>query len=225
MTVKMKTGTNPRLVIWGSGGISKEVAWIIEDINRITVSQKYIILGFIEKDNKRKGQLLSGYQILGDYRVLNDLECDSYIVPIGNPSIKRRIIEEEIAKINKTINAVNIIHPSVMMRDVSVCLGKGNIICAGSILTTDIIIGNHNLINLNCTIGHDVTLGDYNVINPISAISGGVKIGDSNLIGTGTKILQNINIKNDITIGAGAIVTKDLDEPGIYIGMPAKRIR
>jgi len=220
----MKKEKIHKIVIWGSGGISRETAFLIEEINRFSGETRYEILGFIEKDDRNKGRMVSGYPILGTYEILNDMDCDGYIVPAGNPELKRKLVEEEVQKVNRELEAFNLIHPSVVMREDYITLGIGNIIGAGTVLTTDIVIGNYNLINLNCTIGHDVQIGDFNVINPLSAVSGGVRIGNSNLIGTGVSIIQNITIRDHITVGAGAVVVRHIDEAGIYAGIPAKRI-
>ena len=44
------------------------------------------------------------------------------------------------------------------------------------------------------------------------------------LFGTSSSIKQGIPITNNVTIGMGAIVTKEIKEPGVYIGIPAKRL-
>lgn len=217
------SGKESKIAIWGSGGTSKEIAFLIEDINKHNNSKQFKILGFIEKDDRKKNIEISGYRILGTYDVLNEVDCDGFVIPIGSPWIKMKILNEEISRIKKNLVAYNLIHPSVILRNEYIDFGIGNIICAGTVLTTDIKFGNFNLINRNCTIGHDVIIGDFNVINPITSISGGVKMGNNNLIGTGVKILQNLEIGNDITIGAGAVVTKNILDSGTYIGMPAKK--
>lgn len=219
----MKNEKPYKIVIWGSGGISRETAFLIEEINQFHGNQ-FEILGYIEKDDFQKGRSVSGYPILGTYEALNDMDCDGYVVPTGNPDLKRRLVEEEVQTIQKELKAFNLIHPSVVMRKNHVILGVGNIIGAGAVLTTDIIIGDYNLINLNCTLGHNVQVGDFNVINPLVAISGGVQIGNGNLIGTGASIIQNIVIQNQITIGAGAVVTRDIHGPGTYVGVPARAL-
>ena len=45
------------------------------------------------------------------------------------------------------------------------------------------------------------------------------------LVGTGAQILQGLTICDDTIIGAGAVVTKDILEPGTYVGIPAKKIK
>lgn len=39
------------------------------------------------------------------------------------------------------------------------------------------------------------------------------------------QIIQGKNIALNIIVGAGAVVVKDLNESGIYVGSPAKKIK
>ena len=50
------------------------------------------------------------------------------------------------------------------------------------------------------------------------------KIGDRVSIGSNATILP-VTICPDTVIGAGAVVTRDITEPGIYAGNPARRLR
>ena len=80
-----------------------------------------------------------------------------------------------------------------------------------------------------CFIGHGVMF-----INDLFA-GGGPARGDkskwkSTHIGNGVSIGSNatilpVKICDGVVIGAGAVVTKDIDERGVYIGNPAKKIR
>lgn len=50
------------------------------------------------------------------------------------------------------------------------------------------------------------------------------RIGNNVSVGTNTTILP-VEICDNVVIGAGAVVTKDINEPGIYAGNPAHKIR
>lgn len=50
------------------------------------------------------------------------------------------------------------------------------------------------------------------------------KIGNHVSIGTNATILP-VSICDRVVVGAGSVVTKDITEPGIYAGNPAKKIR
>lgn len=50
------------------------------------------------------------------------------------------------------------------------------------------------------------------------------KIGNHVSIGTNTTILP-VSICDHVVVGAGSVVTKDITEPGIYVGNPARLLR
>ncbi|NBI07139.1 acetyltransferase [Senegalia massiliensis] len=216
------------LLIFGSGGISKETYNIIKQINLHNGQQVYDFLGFVEDDISKVGnEIIDGYNVI---TCDNDIaEYTRYfpvigvVIPIGNPKVKSIIYN----KINNIRNIVypNIIHPSVKFDIDNVKLGIGNILTAGVNLTCDIKIGNFNLINLNCTVGHDTELKDYNVINPLVAISGNIIIKNGCLIGTGAKILQELTVNDNSIIGSGAVVVRDVEENSTVVGVPAKLIK
>ncbi len=49
-------------------------------------------------------------------------------------------------------------------------------------------------------------------------------IGDNVSIGSNATILP-VKVCSNVVIGAGAVVTKDIDKPGIYVGNPARLVR
>jgi len=53
----------------------------------------------------------------------------------------------------------------------------------------------------------------------------GVTIGDNVWIGSRVTILPGVNVGDGVVIGAGSIVTKNLENNGIYAGNPAKLIK
>jgi maltose O-acetyltransferase len=52
-----------------------------------------------------------------------------------------------------------------------------------------------------------------------------VTIGDRVWLGVGAIVLPGVTIADDVVVGAGAVVAKDCTEPGIYVGVPAARVR
>ena len=107
----------------------------------------------------------------------------------------------------------------------NVLVGEGSIICAGTILTTDIKIGRHVILNLCCTVGHDSLIGDFCSFMPAVNISGEVNIGEGVYVGTGAKIINQLEIGEETIVGAGAVVAKSLPAKCTAVGIPAKPIR
>lgn len=71
-----------------------------------------------------------------------------------------------------------------------------------------------------CTLGQDVTIG----LGGRGDQKGCPKIGDRVCIGAGARVIGPITIGNDVAIGANAVVTKDLPDKAVAVGVPAKII-
>lgn len=88
----------------------------------------------------------------------------------------------------------------------------------------DVYIGEGSLINAHASIHHDAYIGDYCEVSPGARILGGANIGQFSSVGANAVVLPYVKVVENTFIGAGAVVTKDIDEKGVYIGIPAKKI-
>ena len=209
------------LVIIGAGGFAREVAFLVADINR--VMPEWNLLGYIDREIAEVGRQLGQYSIIGTEAYLADYGTDLHVViGIGDPQIISRVADR--LKLHSHLQFPNLVHPSLIGDRDRITFGEGNIVCAGNIFTTDIMIGSFNIFNLSCTFGHDLTIGNCNVINPGVNVSGGVAIEDRCLVGTGATILQNRRIGKEAVVGAGAVVAKDVAPGTTVVGIPAKPI-
>ena len=73
-----------------------------------------------------------------------------------------------------------------------------------------------------CTIGHNSCIDENTVIATGAVIGGSAEIGKNCWIGLNATIRNGISICDNVVVGMGACVTKDITEPGIYAGVPAK---
>ena len=204
------------IVIIGAGGFGKEVAWLIEQINK--KSPTWNLLGFVD-DGIKTGTLINGYPILGEIKYLEDLSVN--LVCSISDSRSRHKIVSGLEKSNNTF--VTLIHPDIDLSS-TVSIGEGSIICEGVKFTVNIDIGNHVIIYHNSVICHDSNVGDFTSILPSVNISGNVSLEGFNLIGTGSQIIQNLIIGKHSIIGAGAVVTKDVEMNIVVAGIPAKKL-
>ena len=192
------------IVIIGAGGIGREVAWIIEEINE--VNPTWNILGFVDENSEMWGKELNGYKVLGGLDILDKLESKpEVIVAIANCGVKRDIV----ARLNNKFNFATIIYPNVKISKY-IEIGQGTIIYPGVILTVNTSIGNHVVISGNCGIGHDTVIDDYSSVLWGSNFSGFNTVREECFIGVGTKVIQGINIGRGRKVDAGTVVIENI---------------
>lgn len=208
------------LIIFGAGGFSKDVHFIIDTINQI--SPTYNLLGFLD-DNTDQPAIINGVPYLGTRAYLSSIDHPvGLVIAIGNKIVSTDIMV--LASNNAHISFPNIVHPSCYIDFKFLELGRGNVFNAYCIVSRNCIIGDFNLFNQSIGIGHDVVIGNNNVFNPKVQISGGVKIGDNNFFGLNASILQYKEVGDNNMIGACSFVAKNLKNDRKVFGIPAKNM-
>lgn len=208
------------IAIIGAGGFGREVKTILDSINKIIPTYNFV--GFYD-DGFQQGEIVNGYPVLGNVEAINTVSrACSIVIAIADPKTKFTIF----SKIqNQNISFPTIIHPNTLISDDFVEIGDGNIICAGCIITCNIVIKDFVILNLMCTVGHDTTISSFSSFMPSVNISGEVLIYQKVYVGTGAKIINQLEIGENTIVGAGAVVSKSLPDNCTAVGIPAKPIK
>ncbi len=209
------------LYIIGAGGFGREVAWLVERINKVTPT--WNIAGFLDDSEAVQNTVINGYKVLGRCDYLQNISEECWVVCTIGASKTRKSVVEKIKKYPNVKFPV-LIDPSVLCSEL-LQIGEGTVICAGTIATVNITIGRHVILNLDCTVGHDAVLHDYVTVYPSVNISGNVVVEECVELGTGTQIIQGKRIEKETVVGAGAVVVKDLPARCTAVGAPAKPIK
>lgn len=212
--------TNP-IAVFGAGGFGLEVAMLIEQIN--AVQRRWCMVGFFD-DGIPKDSEVNDWAVLGGLSDLNAWPTSLAVVfALGMPKVKQAVIEKVG---NPRLTYPVLVHPSVICGSPRhVRIGEGTIICAGTIITTNIEIGRHVILNLACTVGHEANIGDYCSFMPSCNISGEVTVGKASFWGTGAKTINRRRIGAYTVIGAGAVVTTDIPDHVTAVGVPARVVQ
>jgi sugar O-acyltransferase (sialic acid O-acetyltransferase NeuD family) len=129
-----------------------------------------------------------------------------------------------VNRLPKETKYFTFIHPTVQIMDDNIEIGEGSFLGAYSILTTNIKIGKHSILNRGNQIGHDCNIGDYFSAMPVAIVSGNVNIGNIVYMGNNSSIREKITICDNVTIGLNGGVVKNINEEGVYGGVPVKKI-
>ncbi len=213
-----------QIAIYGGGGFAREVAWLIRSCNER--ANLFAVVAFIDDNRVTHGRILNGIPVVGLETVRDQFPEARIVGGVGTPRTRQHLMEKAR---DAGFDFETIIHPRVERSD-WIKIGLGTVVCAGNILTTNIILGEHVQVNLDCTIGHDVVMGKYTTLAPGVHVSGWVHFGKRVYVGTGAVIINGtekdpLTIGDDAVIGAGACVIKSVPAGVTVAGVPAKPLQ
>ena len=175
------------------------------------------IAGILD-DALTPGVQVEGIPVLGKIADCQRFSDQSFVIAIGNNAIRRHIAE------TYSLNWTTVIHPRAIISP-SAVLGSGTVVMPGTVINAGAKVGSHCIVNTRAIVEHDNVLENFVHISPGAALGGTVYVGSQTHIGIGACVRNNIRICTNCTIGAGAAVVKDITEPGVYAGIPARRIK
>lgn len=199
------------VVIIGTGGHAKVIADIV-------LCAGDNLVGFLTSD--RDKDAFVGKPILGGDVDYVKYEDSYFVIAIGNPNVRERI-----SNFMTGVKWYTAIHPSSTISTMSTCIGEGTVVMANAVINPYSQIGNHCIINTNATVEHDNVIEDFAHISVGTKLAGTVRIGKRTWVGVGATISNGINVCEDCMIGAGAVVVKNIEESGTYVGVPARKIK
>lgn len=158
----------------------------------------------------------------GDSLPISSFNPEEYqvLVAIGSSKDRRNVINS----LPKETKYFTFIHPTSIIGN-NIHIGTGSFIGAFSVLLDNIQIGKHALLNRGNHVGHDCKIGNYFSAMPGAIVSGHVTIGNNFYMGTNSSIREKINITNNVTVGLNSGTVKDINEEGVYVGIPSKKIK
>ena len=210
----------PALVIFGAGGLGREVLLLLQQLNEARPTWQ--VRGFYD-DHAPAAPTVAGLPYLGTSADLNATpEPLAVAVAVGSSASRAAVV----ARLTSAqLSFPGIVHPAVALGPGQrVAMGAGCIVQQGCILTCDISLGRFVLLNLGCTVGHDATLADFCSLMPHANVSGAARLGRGVYLGTNATVIQGVHIGENTILGAGAVAVRDLPANVTAVGVPAKAI-
>lgn len=177
---------------------------------------------FVETNPPKKE--VNGRPLISEEDFFN-LKCGTRLfnVAIGDSKIRQRIADDFIRKGAKPFSLYS---PHSIIYDTNE-IGEGAILCAYSMVTSNVRIGKFFHSNIYSYIGHDCVIGDFVTFAPRVNCNGNVHIHNHAYIGTCAIIKQGSSgrplvIGEGAVVGMGAVVTKDVAPYTTVVGNPAK---
>lgn len=206
------------LIIIGARGYGREVFDFAQHC--AGHNETFTIKGFLD-DKKDELDAFENYppiiSSVEDYEITKN---DVFIIGLG--SVKWVKYYAEIIE-NKGGEFINLIHSKAVIRN-NVKLGKGNIIGAGSLVSTDVKIGNFTQIMSYCVIGHDVVIKEFCRLGDFVFLGGFTEVGSQTFLSVRATIMDRVKIGSNVIVGMGSVVLINIPDSTTVFGNPAKRV-
>ena len=162
------------------------------------------------------GELLPGVVLYSCEAVLSGARAVH--VAIGDNAARER--EARAVGLDRL---VPVIHPQASVSP-HASLAQGCFVAAQAVVAPMARLALGVIVNHGAVVDHDVVVGCFSHLAPGATLAGGTCVGASVLVGAGARVLPGVTICDGVTLGAGAVVHRDITEPGVYVGVPARRI-
>ena len=209
-----------KVMLWGGKAKARIIIEMISEIYK----GKAEIVGMFDK-SLNKAPFHTTINVYSD-RIGLEYLCKNathFVVCIGGEHGYARFNTAQ-RLIEKGLKPLNLISKYGLLDKLYKC-GEGVQVMPGAIVHKFSSVGRQCIFNTNSTVDHECVLGDGVHVMGGASIAGGVVVGDFSTIGTNATILPNLKIGKNVFVGAGAVVTKNIEDYAVVVGVPAKMIK
>lgn len=159
-----------------------------------------------------------------EFEALPDRTIYQYGVAFTLDNTRRNEIINIVEKEN--LDCIRYVHDTVVCytKDVESIIGRGSFIAPYSTVLLGAKIGKHCIIETYCLVSHYSELADNVIMHSGSLIAGKTYIGSDTVFQFKSTVLPGLTICGNVEVGATGSITKNIDQPGLYVGTPARRI-
>jgi sugar O-acyltransferase (sialic acid O-acetyltransferase NeuD family) len=207
------------VVLVGGGGHCRSLIDVIETEGKLQIA------GIVDQ-NEALGDSLFGYPWIGiddDLPVL--ARKHSYFLiaagQIGVPNLRERLFRE----VDAAGGSLPVVRSPFSTVSHHSTLGRGTVVFHQAVVNAGTTIGENAILNTAALLEHDVRVGNHCHISTGARINGGCLVANRCFVGSGAVVREGVCLAEATVVGAGAVVIHNTEPFGVYVGVPARRIR
>lgn len=187
----------------------------------------YNVVGLFHYNDEKSGQTDHGFTILGSFEDLfarGDLKDKNFLLTMGDNSIRAEVASRILSLGG---NIPTLIHPTAVISRFATISPVGVYISAFTIVQADTSIDEGTILLSGVNISHTNKIGRYCFVAGGATIGAYTSVEDFVFVGQGALSISSKvgRIGHRAYIGAGAVVTKDVPDYAVAVGVPAKVIK
>ena len=208
-----------KVVIFGNDAFAS-LAWFV-----LTHDSEHEVAGFTVDRDYLRGDALLGLPVVAFEEVATHFSPSTFgmIVPLGFLHVNGlRKAKHEAGKLLGYRFISYVSSKSITWPDLT--MGENSMIFESCIVQPFARIGAGVILRAGASIGHHCVIEDYCFVASGAVVGGRAHVRSQCLLGLNSTIRDRVSIAPRSVIGAGAVVTEDINEDGVYVGVPAKRM-
>jgi sugar O-acyltransferase (sialic acid O-acetyltransferase NeuD family) len=207
-----------RIILVGGGGFARELLMWMEHVHAVNGQAR--ATGFLDANPQALAEYSCDLPWVGDIDSHEPCELDRFVLAIGEPLAKRKVVEKMKAR---GAAFVQVIHPTAVIARTAE-MGEGVVVCPHAMVSADAKVGNFVAINAMSSVGHDARVGDYSTLSAHVDITGWVQVDDAVFFGSGARVLPKVRIGAESRIGAGAAILRSVPAGTVMYAPTARRL-
>jgi sugar O-acyltransferase (sialic acid O-acetyltransferase NeuD family) len=104
----------------------------------------------------------------------------------------------------------------------NVTIGENSFVFEANVLQHHVELGDNVILWSGNHVGHRTVIESHAFVSSHVVISGFCRVGERSFMGVNACVGDGRTIARDCVVGAGAVVVKDTEPRGVYVGNPAK---
>ena len=206
-----------RLAFIGAGSHADAIFLVLD-------KNQYKLVGYFDDKNIAEHD---GFPVLGKIKDVKEFlrkgKIDKVFITIGDNDKRKEVFDYLCPEYYDCF--INIVSSNATILSMEELSAKGIFIGSNAFLGAKVTVGDNTIINTGSIIEHHSVIGSHVNIAPHATINGLCNINDMCYVGSGSILIQLIDLPASTMIGAGAVVVKSINEPGTYVGVPAKLLK
>lgn len=185
--------------------------------------EQYSLIGYFDDIQK---DTFNGLPILGEIDEVNKYiengEVEAVFIAIGDNQKRAEVFNKIKGRYYTKI--INIISDNATILNPEMIRGQGIFIGHNAFVGADVEIRDNVIINTNTIVEHGTVVNSHCNISPAAVVLGDIVLNEGVYIGASSTVKQQLHIEAWTIVGAGAVIVRDIEAAGTYVGIPARKI-